>query len=273
MPWPFDREYMQLALAAGVIVGASAPLIGTFLVQRRMSLMGDGIGHVAFAGVAAGLLLRTEPVSTALVLAVIASIVMERLRARAQATGDVALALFFYSGIAGGVVLLGLADSFNAGVFSYLFGSVLFVDRGELVTIAVLGAVVLSTIAFTRRALFGLVMDEEWAGVAGVPAGALNLMLAALTAVTIVAAMRIVGLLLVAALMVLPVASAQLLSKSFRGTMRWSVVIGIGSVVVGLTAARVWALAPGGTIVLACAAFFAVVALVRRGATSVVHAG
>jgi zinc transport system permease protein len=273
MPWPFDREYMQLALAAGVIVGATAPLIGTFLVQRRMSLMGDGIGHVAFAGVAAGLLLNTAPVWTALVLAVAASVAMERLRAREHASGDVVLALFFYSGIAGGVVLLGLSDSFNAGVFSYLFGSVLLVDRGELLIIAVLGAVVLSTVALTRRALFGLVVDEEWASVAGVPAGALNLMLAALTAVTIVAAMRIVGLLLVAALMVLPVASAQLLSGSFKGTLRWSVVIGMASVVVGLAAARLWALAPGGTIVLVCAAFFGLVALVRRGTTTLVTTG
>jgi zinc transport system permease protein len=264
MPWPFDREYMQLALAAGVIVGASAPLIGTFLVQRRMSLMGDGIGHVAFAGVAAGLLIEVWPVWTALVFAVVAAVAMERLRTRAQASGDVALALFFYSGIAGGVVLLGLSNSFNAGVFTYLFGNVLFVDRNELVTIACLGGVVVLSIAIARRALFGLVVDEEWAGVAGVPARLLNTLLAVLTAVTIVAAMRIVGLLLVAALMVLPVASAQLVSRSFRGTLGWSVLIGVLSVVVGLSVARAAGLAPGGTIVLVCAALFAVVAIVRR---------
>ena len=264
MPWPFEREYMQLALAAGVIVGATAPLIGTFLVQRRMSLMGDGIGHVAFAGVAGGLLVDVWPVWTALGLAVVAAVAMERLRHRTQASGDVALALFFYSGIAGGVVLVGLDGSLNANLFSYLFGAVLTVDRNELVTIACLGAVVVLTIALTRRALFGLVVDEEWAGVAGVPAAALNVMLAALTAVTIVAAMRIVGLLLVAALMVLPVASAQLLAGSFRGTLRWSVVIGVLSVVVGLAAARIWGLAPGGTIVLVCAALFVIVAAVRR---------
>ncbi len=273
MPWPFDREYMQLALAAGVIVGATAPLIGTFLVQRRMALMGDGIGHVAFAGVAGGLLANIWPVWTALILSVLAAVAMERLRSRAQASGDVALALFFYTGIAGGVVLAGLDKSLNAGLFSYLFGSVLTVDPGELLTIAILGAVVVCAISLSRRALFGLVMDEEWAGVAGVPARLLNMMLAVLTAVTIVASMRIVGLLLVAALMVLPVASAQLLSNSFRNTLRWSVVIGMASVIVGLAAARVWALAPGGTIVLVCAAFFAVVAVVKRGSTTVVTTG
>jgi zinc transport system permease protein len=264
---------MQLALAAGVIVGATAPLIGAFLVQRRMSLMGDGIGHVAFAGVAGGLLANVWPVWTALILSVLAAVAMERLRSRAQASGDVALALFFYTGIAGGVVLAGLDKSLNAGLFSYLFGSVLTVDVGELLTIAILGAIVVCAIGFSRRALFGLVMDEEWAGVAGVPARVLNVMLAVLTAVTIVASMRIVGLLLVAALMVLPVASAQLLSSSFKSTLRWSVIIGMASVVVGLAAARIWALAPGGTIVLVCAAFFALVAVVRRGSTTLVTTG
>jgi zinc transport system permease protein len=271
MPWPFDREYMQLALAAGVIVGATAPLIGTFLVQRRMSLMGDGIGHVAFAGVSAGLLANIWPVWAALVLSVVAAIAMERLRSRAQASGDVALALFFYTGIAGGVVLAGLDKSLNAGIFSYLFGSVLTVDVNELLTIGILGAVVVLAIGTARRALFGLVMDEEWAGVAGVPARALNMMLAVLTAVTIVAAMRIVGLLLVAALMVLPVASAQLVSRSFRGTLRWSSIIGVTSVVIGLAAARVWGLLPGGTIVLVCAAIFTVLAVARRGGTPVLR--
>jgi zinc transport system permease protein len=271
MPWPFEREYMQLALAAGVVVGATAPLIGTFLVQRRMSLMGDGIGHVAFAGVAAGLLANIWPVWAALVLSVVAAVAMERLRARGQTSGDVALALFFYAGIAGGVVLAGLDKSLNAGLFSYLFGSVLTVDVGELVTIAILGFVVILTILLTRRALFGLVVDEEWAGVAGVPASALNMTLSVLTAVTIVAAMRIVGLLLVAALMVLPVASAQLISRSFRSTLRWSTVIGVASVVIGLVAARVWGLLPGGTIVLVCAGIFAMLALIRRGGTAVLR--
>lgn len=109
LPWPFDREYMQLALVAGLVVGTTAPLIGTFLVQRRLSLMGDGVGHVAFAGVAAGLVAGVWPVWTALAAAAAGAMAIEWLRARGRATGDLALALFFYSGIAGGVVLTGLA--------------------------------------------------------------------------------------------------------------------------------------------------------------------
>lgn len=262
MPYPFDREYMQLALLGGLVVGACAPLIGAFLVQRRMSLLGDGIGHVAFAGVAGGLLVGVWPVWSALAAAVIAALGMEELRRRGRAPGDVALALFFYSGIAAGVVLIGLAGSFDANIFSYLFGSILTVDGSELRTIIVLGAIVVMTIALTGRALFAVVIDEEWATVAGVRVRVLNAMIAVLAAVTIVAAMRVVGLLLVAALMVLPVASAQLLAASFRRTLLYSACIGAVAVIVGLAAARVWGLAAGGTIVLTCALIYAVLAAV-----------
>jgi zinc transport system permease protein len=263
--YPFDREYMQLALAGGVVVGAAAPLIGAYLVQRRMALLGDGIGHIAFAGVAGGLLAGIWPVWSALVASVTAALGMEELRRRGRAPGDVALALLFYSGIAGGVVLIGLAGSLDAGILSYLFGSILTIDAVELRTIVVLGVLVVATIALTGRALFGVVVDEEWASVAGVRVRVLNGLIAVMAAVTIVAAMQVVGLLLVAALMVLPVAAAQTFGRSFRRTQVWASVIGVGSVVVGLATARIWGLAPGGTIVLVCAALYAVLAIVRTG--------
>lgn len=263
MPWPFDREYMQLALAAGVVVGACAPLIGAYLVQRRMSLLGDGIGHVAFAGVAGGLLIGIWPVWSALALSIGGALLMERMRRRARTSGDLVLSLLFYAGIAAGVVLVGLSDSLNANLFSYLFGSVLTVDRGELLAISALGAFVVTTLSVAHRGLLGIVMDEEWATVAGLPVNVLNGLLVVVAAVTVVAAMRIVGLLLVAALMVLPVASGQLIARSFRGTLSVSSLIGVGSVVAGLASARVWGLAPGGTIVIVCAMVFVVVAAVR----------
>lgn len=261
MPWPFEREYMQLALLAGLVVGACAPLIGVFLVQRRMALMGDGIGHLAFAGVAAGVLADVWPIWTALAAAVAGALAVEWLRARGTAQGDLALATFFYGGIAGGVVLIGQADATDANLFSYLFGSILTVDRGEVAVIAVLGAGIVVTIALTGRALFAMAVDEEWARVAGLPVGLLNAALAVLVAVTIVAAMRVVGILLVAALMVLPVAGAQVLARSQRAVLLWSVAIGLVSVVVGLGAARGWGLAPGGTIVLVAVGVFALLAI------------
>jgi zinc transport system permease protein len=254
---------MQLALVAGLVVGLCAPLIGTFLVQKRMSLLGDGLGHVAFAGVGAGLLLDVWPVWTALVAAVASALAMERLRVRGRTGGDLALALFFYSGIAAGVVLASRAGAVNqAG--TYLFGQILTVSRGDVVAIAVMGAVVVTTVAVCGRAMFATVLDEESARVAGIPVDGLNAALAALAAVTVVAAMRVVGILLVAALMVLPVASGQVLGRSFRTARAWSVAVGACSVVAGLTASRAWSLAPGGTIVLVAAAVFCVVNVADR---------
>jgi zinc transport system permease protein len=267
MPWPFEREYMQLALVAGVVVGACAPLIGVFLVQRRLSLMGDGIGHVAFAGVAAGVLADVWPVWTALAAAVVGSLVIEQLRSRGTAQGDVALALLLYGGIAGGVVLISAADRFDSSLLSYLFGQILTVRPAEVWLIAGLGVVIAATIAVCGRALFAMAVDEEWARVAGLPVGVLNSVLAVLTAVTVVVAMRVVGILLVAALMVVPVAAAQVLARSQKAILSWSVAVGITSVVLGLGVARAGGLAPGGTIVLVAVAVFGVVAAGERVVT------
>ncbi len=256
LPYPFDREYMQLALVAGLVVGACAPLIGGFLVQKRMSLLGDGIGHLAFAGVAAGLLLGVYPVWTALIVAVVGSVGVEWLRTRARTSGDLALALFFYGGIAAGVVLTGLAGSLDAGIFTYLFGSILTVRPGDVWVVVGCGAAIVAAIWFTGRALFATVVDEESSRVGGIPVDGLNTMLSVLTAVTIVAAMRVVGLLLVAAMMVLPVGASRLVARTFRGMLAGAMAVGMASVVVGLVAARLWGLAPGGTIVLVAAGVF-----------------
>jgi zinc transport system permease protein len=269
LPYQFDREYMQLALAASLLVGAAAPLVGAFLVQKRLSLMGDGIGHVAFAGVAAGLLFSVWPVWTALIAALIASLGIEWFRARGRMGGDLALALFFYSGIAAGVVLIQRAGALNASAVTYLFGQVLTVSRADTVTMAALAAVILVTVSFTWRGMFAVVFDEQAAMVAGLPVMALNFGLATLTAITVVAAMRVVGLLLVSALMVLPVGAAQRLVPSFRGTLVVGSLLGGASAVVGLAIARVASTAPGGTIALVAAATFAISSLIpvlsRRG--------
>ncbi len=265
LPWPFDRDYMQLALAAGLVVGACGPLIGAFLVQKRLALMGDGLGHLAFAGIAAGLLLAVWPVWTALVAAVGGAVAIEWLRSRGRASGDLALALVFYGGLAAGAVLSSRATGADANVVPWLFGSILTVAPGDVWTVVALGGFIVASVALAGRAVLAVVLDEEAARVAGLPVDALNTLLAVLASVTIVAAMRVVGVLLVAALMVLPVAASRLVARSFRATLLAASAIGAGSVVVGLWVARRFALAPGGTIVLVAAAAFAVVAAVRSG--------
>jgi len=277
LPWPFEREYMQLALVAGLVIGICAPLIGVFLVQQRLSLMGDGIGHLAFAGVAAGLLLEVWPIWTAMLVAVVGALAIEWLRSRGRTTSDLALALWFYGGIAAGIVLASRSGNGGLAIVPYLFGSILTIDPSDVRVIVVLGIGIVAAIALFGRALFAIVVDEESARVAGIPVGLGNSLLAVLTAVTVVAAMRVVGVLLIAALMVLPVATGRVLSRSFRGTMAVSAAIGAGSVIVGLAAARQWALAPGGSIVLVAAGTFAVVSLVggrrRRAPVAVMPGG
>ena len=262
LPWPFDREYMQLALVGGLVVGVTAPLIGMFLVQKRLSLLGDGLGHVAFAGVAAGLFFGIWPIGPALVAAVLAACSIEWLRSRGRASGDLALAVFFYSGIAAGVVLTGLAGALDAGTLTYLFGSILTVSPTDAVVIGLLGLLIVGVIGLTWRALFAVVLDEQSARVAGLPVDRLNLLLAALAAVTVVAGMRVVGVLLVAALMVLPVGAANRIGRSFRGTMLVASLIGGASAMIGLAVARVFNLAPGATIVLVAGAVFLVTAVI-----------
>jgi zinc transport system permease protein len=251
-----ENEFMRLALAAGAMVGVLAPAVGFFLVQRRQSLMGDGIGHVAFAGVAVGILLDVSPVLTALVAAVLGGIAIELLRSRGGAAGDQALAIVFYTGIALGVVLVAQAGALNVGIFQYLFGSILTVTRSDLVMIALLGALGLATIGLLYRALAAVVIDEEGARVAGVPIGALNVALAALTAVTVALSMRVVGILLVAALMVLPVSAAGRIAWSMRSTLVMATAIGLGSAIGGLTVSYYADLPPGGTIVLVAASVY-----------------
>ena len=247
-------EFMRLAFAAGAVIGVLAPAVGFFLVQRRMSLIGDGIGHVAFAGVAAGLLLNVSPIWTALVAAVVGGVAIEWLRAQRHAAGDQALALVFYTGIAGGVVLVSLAGSLNVNLFQYLFGSILTVTREDVVVVAILGVAGLVTIALLYRALCAVVLDEEGARVAGVPVAALNVAVAALAAVTVALSMRIVGVLLIAALMVLPVSAAMPLAWSMRSAFLLSIATGLASVLCGLTLSYYADLPPGGTTVLAAAA-------------------
>jgi zinc transport system permease protein len=254
----FASEFMRLALAAGAIVGVLAPAVGFFLVQRRQSLVGDGIGHVAFAGVAAGILLDVSPVLTALVAAVLGGVAIEILRSRGRAAGDQALAIVFYTGIALGVVLVAQAGALNADLFQYLFGSILTVTRGDLVLIAVFGAVGLATVGVLYRPLSGVVIDEEGARVAGVPIGALNVALAALAAVTVALSMRVVGILLVAALMVLPASAASRIAWSMRSTFLLSIAVGLVSALCGLTVSYYADLPPGGTIVLVAASFYLV---------------
>jgi zinc transport system permease protein len=258
----FAYDFMQRALLGVLITGLSAPALGIYLVQRRMALIGDGIGHVALTGVGLGLLTSRSPVLTAVVVAAVGAVAVELVRERGRASGDIALALLFYGGISGGVFLVALSSGrTNANLIAYLFGSPLTTSGEDLVVMVALGAVVLAIALLLRPWLFAICQDEEFARVAGLPVRWLNLLLAMTTAVTVTVAMRAVGLLLVSAMMVVPVATAQLVARGFRATMHLAMVLGALASVGGLVAAAQYDTAPGATIVLVAIGVFAVLAL------------
>jgi len=263
LPDFLQLEFMQRAMLAGLIVAAICPLIGTFLVLRRLSLIGDGLGHIAFAGVGFGFLTGVYPLITALVFTVLGAAGIEWLRARQRAYGDLVLAIFFYSGIAGGVVLAGLGDAPSALLMNYLFGSIVTIQPGDVLLIGVLGVVVLAMVLLFYKELFALTYDEATARVSGIRVGMLNMGVALMTAVTVTVGMRVVGLLMVAALMIVPVAGALQLGKGFKATLVWSVAFSMMALAAGLVVSYYQDLPPGGTIVLSSVGVF-VLALAYR---------
>ncbi|GAA2773992.1 metal ABC transporter permease [Streptomyces rameus] len=258
-----NYAFMQRALLAAVLVGITAPAVGIYLVQRRQALMGDGIGHVAMTGVGLGFLLSTSPVWMATAVSVLGAVLMELIRWYGRTRGDIALAMLFYGGMAGGVMLINLAPGgSNANLTSYLFGSLSTVSASDVTAICVLAAFVLLVTLGLRRQLFAVSQDEEFARVTGLPVRALNLLTAVTAAVTVTVAMRVVGLLLVSALMVVPVAAAQQLTRSFLVTFVIAVAIGVAVTVSGTITSYYQDVPPGATIVLlTIAAFVALTAL------------
>ncbi len=263
---------LQRSLLVALVVGLAAPVIGTFLVQRRLSLLGDGIGHVALTGVAVGWLVGAAvgaseadayAVPGAVVVAIIGAVLIEAVRVRGRTSGDIALALLFYGGIAGGVVIMGLAGGTNANLMAYLFGSLSTVTTGDVVQTLIMAALILGLGLWLRTALFAVSHDEEFARASGLPVALLNIIVAVMAAVTVTVSMRVVGLLLVSALMIVPVAIAQLVTRSFRSTMHLAMAIGATVCVAGLLVTFFVRLAPGAVIVVLAIAVYAMVAFIR----------
>ena len=258
----FTYAFMQRALIAAAVTGLAAPAVGTYLVQRRLALMGDGIGHVAVTGVALGLLTGTSPTWTAVVVSILGALAIEFIRERGHNNGDVALALLFYGGLAGGVLLTGIGGQSAARLQSYLFGSITTISVQDVLVTMVLAAVVVVICVGLSPQLFAVAQDQEFARVAGLPVRTYNLLVAVLAAVSVTVAMRTVGLLLVSALMVVPVATAQQLTRSFRTTLGAAMALGVlasvGGLVLAAFASYEARVSPGPTIVLLSLAGFAI---------------
>lgn len=243
-------EFFQYALIGGALIAITAPLMGLFLVLRRLAMIGDTLSHVSIAGVALGLLINVYPVAIGLLFAIVASFGVEMLRRTYKTYAELSLAIIMSGGIALASILFTLGKGFNLDVSTYMFGSIYTLTGTDLTVIAVVTAVVLSVVLIHKKELFLLTFDEDAAAVSGLPVRYFNILISVLTALVISAAIKIVGALLVSALLTIPAACSLALSRSFRQSIILVVVIGEIAVLSGLWIAGVWNLAPGGTIVL-----------------------
>ncbi len=264
---------MQRSLLAALLVGMAAPVVGTYLVHRRLAMLGDGIGHVSLTGVALGWLAGSVANITpkdawalpgALLISLLGALAIELVRQSGRTSADVALALLFYGGIAGGVLLIGIAGGTSAQLNSYLFGSIATVSWNDIWLIAILALTILIIGVGIAPALFSVTHDEEFARSTGLPVKTLSILIAILSALTVAVAMRVVGSLLVSALMIIPVAIAQLGAKSFTSTMRLATGIGAFLCLSGLSLTYFIDLSPGATIVVLAIGFYALIFLIRH---------
>ena len=259
----FQFSFMVRAFIAGGVVGVICPLLGTFLVLRRLSLIADTLAHVALAGVAIGLLFNRFPIVFAVVISSVAAIIIERLRASNRMAGDSALALLLYTALATMVVLIGLGNGFSVELFGYLFGSIVTVGEADLWAIGALGVAALLVGWLLYSELVQSTFDPDMARVSGVNVGLVNLALAVLTGVTVTLSMRVVGALLVGALIVFPVLASLQLARSFRTMLMVSATIGVVSVFTGLTISYYQDVAAGGAIVMTALALLTAASAAR----------
>jgi len=260
----FNYEFMQRAFAAGLLVAVICPLIGTFVVMRRLSMIGDTLSHASLAGIAAGMLGGLYPLWGALIFSLAAAIGIEKLRKHFPQYAELSISIVLSASIGLAVVLISLANSFNADLMSYLFGSIIAVNALDIYIILGLSIIILVSVGLFYKEFFYMAFDEEGAELAGMPVSSLNMYFTVLTAMTIVVSMRVVGMMMVSSLMVVPVACSLLISKSFKNTIVLSVLFALISVIIGLFSSYWFDLAPGGSIVLTSVFILIAIIIVKR---------
>lgn len=271
----FHYEFLQNAFLTGILIGILAPLLGVFIVVRRLSLIADALSHVTLAGIAASLLIENKftmlaglnPLYMGMVFSVGGSLFIEKLRSVYKQYQELAIPIIMSGGIGLGVIFISLANGFNTDLYSYLFGSVSAVSRTDLWVILVISILVIVVIILLYKELFLLSFDEEHAKASGIPAKSIHFIFIVMVALVIAASMRIVGILLVSSLMTLPVAASIRIAKGFKQTIFLSVLFGELSVLGGLFTAYYLDLAPGGTIVM-LAVLILIVAIFYKKMTS-----
>jgi zinc transport system permease protein len=243
-------SFMQRAIFSGVVVAITCSMIGLFLVLRRQSLFGDALSHVAFGGIAVGLFTNTYPIWTALIVSVLASLGITKLEQSSKIPPDVAVAIMMSSGLAVGIILIGLAGGFSLDLESFLFGSILLISMQDQLMILVLSAVVLVIVFKFYDQLMYITFSENQARVSGIKVTGLNYLFIGVASLAVIASLRLVGVLLISSLIVIPNITAIMFGKGFKKTACISIIISVSSVLIGIIISYIANLPPGGTIVL-----------------------
>lgn len=264
-------EFLRHTFLTGILVGLIAPLLGAFLVVRRLSLLADALSHVTLAGIAFGLFMEKRflvplvtPFYGGMAFSVIGAILIEKLRSVYKAYQEIGIPIILSSGVGLSVILISLANGFNTDLFNYLFGSVSAVSRNDFYSIIVITVIVITLIILFYKELLTLSFDEEHAVVTGIHAKRIHFLFILLTALVIAASIRIVGVLLVSALMTLPVASAMRIAVSFKQLIFYSIIFAETSVILGLISGYYLNIPPGGTIVMVAVIILLITLLIKR---------
>jgi len=242
--------FMQKALVAGIAVGIICSFMGTFLVLRRYSLFGDGIAHVAFGGISVGLFLGVFPLWTAFIVSIFGGLGLQKLRQSTKISGDAAVAVVLVSGLAVGVILVSSSGGFSVDLFSFLFGSILLISNEDTMMILGISAGIITTLVILQKQFLHLTFNEEQAKLVGLRTTLLNYAFVVLASITVVTSMRLVGILLISALIVIPNITAMMFGKGFKKTVCISMSISVISVVSGILLSYSFNLAASGTIVI-----------------------
>jgi len=264
IPRLLGYQFFQYALVGGTIAAFACAWVGVFLILRKEAMIGDGVAHTAFGGIALGLLLGVSPILTALLVSILAVIAIHYMRSKGLATSDSAIAVMLATGFSGGLIIVSIAGGFNVELFSYLFGSILTIDFTDLIVVSVLGLATLAFLGVFYKELLSITFDEGSSRLMGIPVEPISLAFSILVATTIVLSIKVVGIVLVVALLVLPGLSALQLKLSFRGTTVAAIVFGMISMVMGVLLSAVYDVATSGVIVFLAAALFGATAVYKR---------
>lgn len=249
-------SFMRYALMSGIFVGILCPIIGVFLVLKNLSLIADGMAHFSFGGIALGIVLGISPTYMILLFSILGGLLINYVIRRTKLYGDTVIAILLSTGLAIGITIISLARGTNFNINAYLFGSLLAIDEKELMSIILLGIPAIILVIIFYRPLLYITFDEDSAKASGLPVESINILLVILSAVTIAITIKVAGILLTSALIVIPVATGIQISNSFKKTLLSSVVIGIISVILGLIISYYLDIAPGGAIVLVSVLIF-----------------